>query len=471
MSFSSLLFLFLFLPAALLVHAVVPNRGKNLCLLLFSLVFYAWSGPAALILMAVTILVDYVCGLLVSEYCDEAAGRRKRGRRKARAVMILNVTINLALLCLFKYAGLIIGSGSSLTGLELALPELLLPLGISFYTFRSITYAVDVYRGEAPATKNLIDFSLYIAFFPVITQGPIVRYKDMAGQLRKRRVSLHLFSQGLVRMMGGLFKKVLLADTLALLPQRVQSMGDPTALTAWLGALAFTFQIYFDFSGYSDMAIGIAQMFGFQLPENFDYPYQAKSASEFWRRWHMTLGTFFREYVYIPLGGNRCKRQRLVFNLAVVWVLTGVWHGASWNFALWGAYFGVLIIGEKLLWGKALQKLPDFVQWIYAFLLEVVGWVIFSHESMGGIGAALKAMLGFSGGADALGLYLLLTFLPILVIAAVCSSPLPARLSARLQKSGAAGRVLWCAGGAALFVLSMAAMLGSAYTPFLYAKF
>ena len=464
MIFSSLIYLTFFFLLVLLAYYLVPRRLKNGCLVLFSLAFYAWGEPVYVVLMILTIVVDYCCGLLI--------GRFSELRGAARAVIVGNVLINLGLLGWFKYAGLLVSAFDQLTGLSVPIPEVALPIGISFYTFESISYAVDVYRKEAPPMKNIINFATYLSFFPHLVAGPIVRYEKLQAQVLCREETLEKFTAGMMRFSKGLFKKVLLANNLAVLAERVQYMGNPSTLEAWMGVLAYTFQIYFDFSGYSDMAIGLGMMFGFELPENFDHPYVSRSVSEFWRRWHMTLGGWFREYVYIPLGGNRKGMARTVRNLAVVWVLTGLWHGASWNFALWGAYYAVLIICERLFLGKLLEKIPAFFSWLYSFVAAVVGWAIFSYTDVSAGLRVIAAMFGVAGaGTDSLGMYALLTYGPTFLIAAVCSVPAAGRFVERLRTSGKVGKAVWCAGFLVLFALSMASLVDNSYSPFLYAKF
>jgi len=360
---------------------------------------------------------------------------------------------------------------NSVFALSLPVPTAALPIGISFYTFESLSYAIDIYRGEAPAQKSLIDFGTYVSFFPHLISGPIIQYREMQVQLRGRTESMQNITEGALRFLHGLFKKVLLANNLALIADKIQYFGNPTALSAWLGALAFTFQIYFDFSGYTDMAIGLGRMFGFVLPENFNMPYSSQSASEFWRRWHMTLGRWFRDYLYIPLGGNRCSTIKMVRNLAVVWVLTGFWHGSSWNFAAWGAYWGLLIICEKIFLQHWLEKIPAFFRWLYAFLAAVVGWVFFSYTDMSKACGMVAAMFGFSGGKDALGLYTLTTGAPILLLAALFCTPYPAKLLHWLDRKGKIGLVLRSAGMTVLFLLSVAALVNHSYNPFLYFRF
>ena len=465
MIFSSLFFIFIFLPLVLAAYYLVPRKFKNLCLVLFSLVFYAWGEPIYVLLMIFTILVDYACGLCVARFIDR--------RGKAKLFITINIVINLALLGFFTYAGMLVGTFDAVTGLGLSIPEVALPIGISFYTFESMSYAIDVYRREAPAMRNIIDFAAYLSFFPHLVAGPIVRYEALQAQVLNRRETLEKFTEGTKRFLTGLFKKVLIADNLAILAERVQYLGTPSTLTAWMGILAFTFQIYFDFSGYSDMAIGLGKMFGFELPENFDHPYVSQSVSEFWRRWHMTLGGWFREYVYIPLGGNRKGRLCTVRNLAIVWVLTGMWHGASWNFAFWGAYYAVLIILEKLfLQKKVLDKIPAFFRWLYSFLAAAIGWLFFSYTDIGQAFSVLASMFGFAPeGATSLGLYALLTYGLLMLIAALCSGPLARNLFEKLRNAGTAGKVAWALGVAGLFIITLSFLVNSSYSPFLYAKF
>ena len=464
MIFSSLIYLFFFFLIVLLAYYLVPRKLKNLCLVIFSLAFYAWGEPVYVVLMILTILVDFCCGLLI--------GRFSERRGAARAIVLGNVLINLGLLAWFKYAGMLVSTFDQITGLGVSIPEVALPIGISFYTFESISYSVDVYRKEAPPMKNIINFATYLSFFPHLVAGPIVRYEKLQAQVVQRQETLEKFTAGMMRFCQGVFKKVLLANNLAGLAERVQYMGNPSTPEAWMGILAYTFQIYFDFSGYSDMAIGLGMMFGFELPENFDHPYISRSVSEFWRRWHMTLGGWFREYVYIPLGGNRHGKLSTVRNLAIVWVLTGLWHGASWNFAFWGAYYAVLIICEKLFLGKLLEKTPVLIQWLYTFLAPVLGWVCSSYTVIGAALRVLAAMFGFPGsGTDSLGVYALLTYGATMLIAAVCSTPAAGNLLEKLRTSGKPGKVIWCTGFLVLFVVSIAFLVDNSYNPFLYAKF
>lgn len=462
MVFSSLFFLFVFLPVVLAAYYLVPKKWKNICLFVFSLIFYAWGEPVYIVLMLFAVLFDFAAGRMLET-------RKTKSAKKA--VLAVSVCVDLGMLAFFKYAGLFANTITSMTGFSIPMPQVTLPIGISFYTFESISYVVDIYRGEAPAQRNLVDFGTYLSLFPHLIAGPIIRYRDLAAQLRNRQESLENFTEGCRRFSLGLFKKVLLADQLSQLADKVQYFGSPSCLSAWLGALAFTFQIYFDFSGYSDMAIGLARMFGFILPENFNLPYLAQSAAEFWRRWHMTLGGWFREYLYIPLGGNRCSVLKNVRNLAIVWVLTGFWHGASWNFALWGGYWGLLIICEKLFLQKWLDPIPAFFRWLYAFLAATVGWVLFSNTDVTKAFHTISAMFGGAPGADKLGIYSLATFGFLLTIAAFGSSVLPAKISQRLREGGKVGHIIWYTGFVVMFVASVSYVVTGSYSPFLYFRF
>ncbi|MBC8536106.1 MBOAT family O-acyltransferase [Feifania hominis] len=465
MVFSSLLFLFCFLPLVLAAYYLCPRGGRNFILFVFSLVFYAWGEPVYVVLMLFSTLVDYVHGLLVRRALD-------RGKRTlAKLVVASSAIINLGLLGFFKYADFLIGTLNAAFGLSLAQMNLPLPIGISFYTFQTMSYTIDVYRGDAPVQRNIISFGAYVAMFPQLIAGPIVRYQDVAEKLTFRRENLPQFLLGVERFLRGLFKKVLIANNVGMLWDTVYAASSWSVLSAWLGVFAFAFQIYFDFSGYSDMAIGLGHMFGFDFPENFDHPYVSKSISEFWRRWHITLGTWFREYVYIPLGGNRKGMAKTLRNMAIVWLCTGLWHGASWNFVLWGAYFGVIIIVERLFLGKLLERLPGFLRHLYTLFLIGVSWVIFSFENLGKIGGYLGAMFGGAPLVDRSGLYSLVNYLPLLVLFGICATPLASKLMERLRAAGTAGR---CALGllyAAALFCSLSYLVDATYNPFLYFRF
>ena len=389
MVFSSLMFLFRFLPVVLVLYFLVPRKIKNSVLFFASLIFYAWGEPIYVILMLFSTIVDYTHGRFVYTL------KQKNEMKKARLVVASSMIINLALLGFFKYADFIIGNLNLIPGIEIPLLKLALPIGISFYTFQTMSYTVDIYRGDALPQKNIISFGAYVALFPQLIAGPIVQYNTVAEQLEGRKETMDSFAEGVMRFMSGLGKKVLLANNIGLLWDMisVRPSGEVPVLLAWLGITAYAFQIYFDFSGYSDMAIGLGKMLGFHFLENFDYPYISRSITEFWRRWHMSLGSWFRSYVYIPLGGNRKGLPMQIRNIAIVWLLTGIWHGASWNFLIWGAYFGVFLILEKLFWLDFLKK-HKILSHIYTIVLVWVGWAIFAFDNMAKGAEYLKAMFG-----------------------------------------------------------------------------
>ena len=469
MVFSSLTFLFLFFPIVIGVYYLCPRALRNLWLLAASLLFYAWGEPVYIRLMVASILFNYLCGLGV------AALQKREKKGIAKALLILCVVGNIGALGVFKYADLLIGTINDIAGSHLALLELALPIGISFYTFQALSYVIDVYRGTVAAQKNPITFGTYIALFPQLIAGPIVQYKTVEEQLSCRRETAAQFAAGIGRFTVGLGKKVLIAnqvgalwDTVSALPQAQLAAG-----TAWLGALAFTFQIYFDFSGYSDMAIGLGKMLGFEFLENFDYPYLSRSITEYWRRWHISLGTWFREYVYIPLGGNRHGMSRQILNLIIVWGLTGLWHGASWNFLLWGLYYGVILIVEKVWLLRPLQKAPAAVQHLYSLLLIILGWIIFALTDFSAIGGYFAALFGAHGGLDSSTMYLLTSNLILLVIAGFASTRLPAKLAAGfVQRLTPAGQTaVKCIFYTGVLLMCIAFLVGDSYNPFLYFRF
>ena len=473
MVFSSFTFLFRFLPAVLLAYFIAPRRGRNLVLLLFSLLFYAWGEPVYLLLMAASILIAYTGGLLIDRY------RRAARPRAAKGALIVSVAASLSLLLFFKYADFAIHMANACLGTGIKALGLALPIGISFYTFQTLSYTVDVYRGDADVQKNLISFGAYVAMFPQLIAGPIVQYRTIDAQLRARRETVGQFAQGVHRFLIGLGKKVLLANSVGALWDTVQAMNfsQLPALTAWLGLIAYAFQIYFDFSGYSDMAIGLGHMFGFRFLENFNFPYLAKSITEFWRRWHISLGTWFREYVYIPLGGNRVSAGRHAVNLLAVWLLTGLWHGASWNFVLWGAYYGALLLLEKHVLGRWLKRLPPACGHLYCLFFVLIGWNLFAFEDLNQGFGFLKALFGAAGQNAANGetLYLLYNHAVLLALCAAGSTRLPQRagqwLCRRLQGRALPFSLLCSAFYAAVFLLSVAWLLNASYNPFLYFRF
>ena len=457
MVFSSIVFLTRFLPLVLIVYFLVPgcmkNTWRNLVLFVFSLAFYAWGEPVYIWLMLFSTVVDYVNGGLAGYFMN----RQRRGI--AKIFVGLSVVINLSLLALFKYAG-----------------KYALPIGISFYTFQSMSYTIDVYRGKAKAEKNPINFGAYISLFPQLIAGPIVRYSDIAKQLRQRTVQMERIRYGIVRFACGLGKKVLIANQAGEIFAAVTGYhaSGMTTLSAWFGILAFMFQIYFDFSGYSDMAIGLMAIFGFEIPENFDHPYESKSITEFWRRWHISLGSWFKEYVYIPLGGSKKGMGRTFFNIFVVWFLTGLWHGASVNFVLWGLYFCFFLIMEKTWLLKALQKLPRAVSHIYALLVIYFGWLLFAWEDIHGHRVYLKAMAGIGSGGliSRESLYLLVSNIGLLFIMVVGCTSLPKRLVTKcMKKDGLVTSLCMSIYVAGILLLSIAYLVNGTYNPFLYFRF
>ena len=464
MVFSSFTFLFLFLPAAVL--CTLPwktNRSKNAVLLAFSLLFYAWGEPVYILLMLLSIGLNYCAGLAM-----------ERWPRRKKPVLVLTLAANLGAIAYFKYADFLLEAAGALIGRQLPLANVALPIGISFYTFQILSYVIDVYRGKHPAQRNLLSLATYIAMFPQLVAGPIVWYGTVAGDLSDRKVTLDGFAEGLRRFLFGLGKKVLIANQMALAADCVFDAAQPVSgAVYWIGAVCYALQIYFDFSGYSDMAIGMGKMFGFQFPENFRFPYIAESITEFWRRWHISLSGWFREYVYIPLGGNRCGVPRQMLNMGIVWLLTGLWHGASWNFVLWGAYYGLLLILEKHVFSGLLARTPKFLRHCITLLLVIVGWVIFRIEDAGRIFSVLGSMFSFSGSGT--GAWLAenadaLAPLWILIPGIIGCLPLSEALKRRF------GNARWFAPAGYLFALciwflSVAMLLGESYNPFIYFRF
>ena len=467
MVFSSLTFLLLFLPAVLLVYFAVPRQGKNAVLFIFSLIFYAWGEPIYVVLMLFSTVLDYTCGRLVEKY---------KGTSKQKIGLILSICTNLGLLFFFKYTDFFIGTVNGIFGTAIPQLNLPLPIGISFYTFQTMSYTIDVYRGDAKMQRNIISFGAYVSLFPQLIAGPIVRYQDIAEQLDERTHSFDKFGDGVKHFVTGLGKKVLLANNIGLLWSTISktNAAELTAVGAWLGIIAFGFQIYFDFSGYSDMAIGLGKMFGFEFLENFNYPYISKSVTEFWRRWHMSLGTWFRDYVYIPLGGNRKGLPIQLRNITVVWLLTGFWHGASWNFVLWGVFYGLLLVCEKLFLGKWLRKVPAFVGHAYTLLAVTFSWVLFSFEDLSQGWAFLKVMFGAGKGLISDGtLYQLFSYLPLLMICVVAATPLMKKLYEKMTARCEEGLLLTAdtVRVLGLSALSVAYLISGSYNPFLYFRF
>ena len=466
MLFSSIPFLYYFLPLTLLCYFLAPRRAKNAVLLLFSLVFYAWGEPKYVLFMVASILQGYLFGRLVEKY--------RNYPRRSKLFLTVSVLFSLLLLGYCKYADFFIRSFNAVTGLSVPLLRVALPIGISFYTFQILSYVVDVYRGTVAAQRNLIDLGTYIAMFPQLIAGPIVRYADIEPQLKERRSTPDMIAAGAQRFVLGLAKKVLIANVLYQLITVYKSTTQPSVLYSWMYAAAYMLHIYFDFSGYSDMAIGLGKIFGFHFAENFNYPYISRSATEFWRRWHMSLGSWFRDYVYIPMGGNRVAPARRYFNILVVWILTGLWHGADWNFVLWGLFFAVFLIMEKGFLLKPLQKLP-VLSHLYTLLLVAVSFVIFDSAGLSEAATHLGRMFGAGGIPLVTGeaLYYLGSSAGTVVIAIIGATPFPTRMAKQFSE-GKGGRALSILAPAALvLVLAVvtAYLVDGSFNPFLYFRF
>ena len=470
MIFSSLLFIFIFLPVTLILYYISPWKFKNLILLIMSLVFYAWGEPVYILLMIFSILFNYFSARQMDLY------RRARDARYHRICFIITVVVNIAVLCFFKYLGFFLGNLNAIFGTSFRTNAISLPIGISFYTFQTLSYIIDVYWGNVKVQKNIIDFGAYIAMFPQLIAGPIVRYKDIAAQLKNRVINFEQISDGVSWFIRGLAKKVLLANQIGMLYDAVFAVpaAERAALTTWLGIIAYTFQIYFDFSGYSDMAIGLGKMLGFKFVKNFDYPYISDSATTFWRRWHISLGTWFREYVYIPMGGNRVSVPKHIRNILVVWLLTGLWHGASWAFVLWGLYWAVLLLLERYVYGRLLQAAPSAIGHIYTIFAFVFGWLIFTSSSLAGFGANLSSMFGGLGNgfADAQTGYYLGSYVILLIICGFCSTPVVWRGFRKIAvNQSVLCRALTVLSYAVLLGASTASLVNASYNPFLYFRF
>lgn len=470
MLFSSITFLFIFLPLTLLLYYLVPFRMKNYVMLAASLIFYAWGEPVYIILMILSIILNYFCGQDIYEKRDNA--------RAMKMSLMFGVVMNLLILGFFKYYGLLMDTINAILPIDIPYRVLALPIGISFYTFQAMSYLIDVYRKEVKPQENVLYFALYISMFPQLIAGPIVRYIDIEEQLKERSINSTKFGEGAMYFIRGLAKKVVLANTFGSVYEQVAAMqmGSFSTLTAWVGAIAYAFQIYFDFGGYSDMAIGLGKMFGFEFLPNFNYPYIAKSITDFWRRWHISLSTWFREYVYIPLGGNRCTPSRHILNLLIVWMLTGLWHGAQWNFMFWGLYYGVILILEKYLWGSKIEKLPAAVQHIYAFVLVLFGWVFFFSPTLGYAGQYLKVMFGIGakGIFDKQGFFMIFTNWLLIVIVILASAPRGYKLLKKITgcwQSEEVRAIVTCVVYIAMFLLCIAFLVTETYNPFLYFRF
>lgn len=464
MVFSSIVFLCVFLPSVILLYYLLPVRFRNGLLMAASLLFYAWGEPVYVLIMLFSTVFDYLNGLMIGHF------RKQENSKAAKAVLIVSVVGNLGILGFFKYTDFLLTNINQITGVGIPLLELALPIGISFYTFQTMSYTIDVYRGDTPVQKNLLRFGTYVTLFPQLIAGPIVRYQDVQRELDSRKETLDDFTYGLSRFVFGLAKKVLFANRCGALLTQLQGQELSWSL-AWLGAILFAFQIYFDFSGYSDMAIGLGRIFGFRFLENFKDPYAAVSVTDFWRRWHISLGTWFREYVYIPLGGNRRGLGRQMINLCVVWLLTGLWHGASWNFVLWGAFFGILLILEKCFLLKVLSRIPTFLGRIYTMIAVLISWVIFMNEDLSALWDWLRSM--FMPGAvwSSQTTYLLTTHAALLVACVFFASTLPRRFYQKLKQYPILFQCVQLVAVPAALVLSFMFLVAETYNPFLYFRF
>lgn len=467
MLFSSFEFIFLFLPVTLALYYAAPMKLRNFVLLVMSIIFYGWDVKHYILLMLATIALDYAMAIAVSAAV-------KRGKRTgAKWLLALTVVLNLAILGFFKYFGFAADIFSSLTGISVSVPQVTLPVGISFYTFQSLSYVIDVYRQECAAQLNPVTFGAYVTMYPQLIAGPIVRYVDVEKQLKSRTHSFVMFADGVRVFTVGLAKKVLLANPAGEMWKYYLELhaDERSFVGAVLGVVFFTFQIYFDFSGYSDMAVGLGKMLGFEFCINFNYPYTAKSIQDFWRRWHISLSTWFREYVYIPLGGNRCSIPRHIFNLFAVWSLTGLWHGASYNFVLWGVFYFVLLTLEKYVYGKALAKLPLLVQRIYTLLFVAIGWLIFEMTSAERVASYLPSFVGSGGFANSSDLWEIARNALFIVILAVGSTTLPKRLWGKLESKTSVMAYISIPLCMAAIILCCAYLASSGFNPFLYFRF
>ena len=467
MAFHELEFLFIFFPVAMLLYFLMPKVGKNALLVLLSLVFFAWGSPEYVLLLVLLILFNYFTGLQLDALKEQEKTRK--------LVLWSAVAVNLLLLGFFKYRGFLVENINSLLRTSISLQPVSMPLGVSFFTFSLLSFLFDVYRDKVPAPKNILNFALYVSFFPKLVSGPIVSYQEFSAQLKDRKVNLNRIGGGCRLFLIGLAKKVLIADMIGTTFNALVALPleEVSVLSAWLGTVCYTMMLYFDFSGYSDMAIGIAQMCGFSFKKNFDYPYLATVISDFWRRWHISLGAWFRDYVYFPLGGSRVETKKILRNLLVVWLLTGIWHGASWTFVLWGLYHGVLQVIEKFALKRVLDKIPGFVKIPFTFLAVMVGWVFFFAPDISFAFSWLGRMLGIGAQlADATAKYYLAGSWILLLIAFVGANPLPARLAGRIYRCRSSTPVvLSIAWYALLLMLCIAVMTGSTYSSFLYFQF
>lgn len=468
MVFSSLFFCFIYLPLFLLLYYAVPKPAKNYVLLVFSLIFYAWGEPVYVLLMLGMTFSDYILGRLMDKF-DSSPSKRK-------LFLVLSIAIDLSCLAFFKYAGFAVGTISSIFKTNIPFMEIALPIGISFFTFQTMSYTIDLYRREVSVEKNYAEYLMYVSMFPQLIAGPIVRYKTVKQELHEREIKKSDIADGFIRFLYGLLKKILLANQLGTLFDDALSSQNPSLVFAWLGAIAFTLQLYLDFSAYSDMAIGLGKMLGFKFNENFNYPLSATSVTDFWRRWHISLSSWFRDYVYIPLGGNRCKIPRQIFNLAAVWFLTGLWHGASWNYVIWGMYYGILLCLEKFVYGKYLEKAPKVIRHIYLCLIVVTGFTVFAIEDFSKLLPYLGSMFSTKGGFIGKDiLFYLQNYALVLIVSIIVSAPVFPALKKKISSAGKKSQkifgTIYALVFVILFVIAVSYMVSDTYNPFLYFRF
>lgn len=459
MVFSSLTFIFIFLPLFLILYYIVPFKIKNYILLVFSLIFYAWGEPVYILLMIFSCLINYLYGLFAHKV------------KNKKLLLVLCVFINILILGFFKYCDFLIDIVNGLLNLSIDKLYLGLPIGISFFTFQTLSYSIDVYRKDVIPEKNFFYFATYVSMFPQLIAGPIVRYEDVSKELYKREISFDNFGIGLKRFLQGLFKKVLLANNIGLLWTTISGLGTRSILTSWLGIIAYTFQIYFDFSGYSDMAIGMGKMIGFNYLENFNYPYISKTITEFWRRWHISLSSFFRDYIYIPLGGNRKGIKRQIFNILVVWILTGLWHGANYNFVLWGLYYGILLLIEKFILKDFINKIPDFFKHIITLFLVMIGWLIFASDDINSFSSYFMNLFNFIKYPfiDNEFLFYLYNYIIVILFCIIFSMPIKEILYKKIDNKII--NILLVIIYILLFIISISFIVSDSYNPFLYFRF
>ena len=463
MIFSSIPFLFFFFPLFILLYFSLPFKYKNYILLLFSLIFYAWGEPIYILLMIFSSIVDFINGKNIEKYKDD--------NKKKKIYLIISIIINISLLGFFKYADFFIKVINNILYLDIPLLNLGLPIGISFFTFQTMSYSIDVYRGDVKAEKDFLTFMTYVCMFPQLIAGPIVRYETVSNELHKRDINFKKFADGFTRFLRGLFKKVLIANNIGLLFTLITSseVNDISIMTGVLAIISYAFQIYFDFSGYSDMAIGIGNMCGFTFLENFNYPYISKSITEFWRRWHISLSSWFKDYVYIPLGGSRVNILKNIRNILIVWILTGFWHGASWNFIFWGLYYGILLLLEKFVLKKYIDKLPDFVKHTYTIILVFIGWMIFAFDDSKYLFGFIKALTS-NKFVDSAFLYYFKNYFLILVIATLFSLPVYPKVKEKMNNSIFTS-LLSISIYVILFIITLSYLVSDTYNPFLYFRF